>query len=102
MSPGRRFEEGDTRKTNPLFRPEHVSEVNRILGELQPYASKYRATLSQLVTALTAVQRGITHVLVGARDAAQAKENAGAGFLDLADPDVKAMERIVARLPAAR
>ncbi len=102
MSPGRRFEEGDTRKTNPLFRPERVEEINRVLGELRPFAEKYRATVSQLVLALTAVQRGITHVLVGARDAAQATENAGAGLLDLADADVSAMERIVARLPGAR
>ncbi len=102
MSPGRRFEDGDTRQTNPLFRPERIAEVNRVLAELRPFAEKYRATLPQLVIALTARQPGITHVLVGARDAEQARENAGAGLLDLADEDVQAMGRIAARLPGHR
>ena len=51
-----------------------------------------------MVIALTALQRGITHVLVGARDAAQAQENAVGGFLDFSAEDVQAMERIVAKL----
>jgi methylglyoxal reductase len=102
MSPDRRFAEGDTRRTNPHFGPERITEINRILGQLRPFAEKYRTTLPQLVIALTALQPGITHVLVGARDAAQARENAGGGLLDLADEDVRAMQRVVATLGAAR
>ncbi len=98
MSPGRRFEEGDTRRTNPLFTPASITRVNGIIAELRPFAEKYRATVPQVVIALTALQRGITHVLVGARDAAQARENAGGGCLEFSEADRKAMEAIVAKL----
>ncbi|HET6440081.1 MAG TPA: aldo/keto reductase [Anaeromyxobacter sp.] len=102
MDPLRRFKDGDTRKGNPLFGAERIAKVNGILGDLKPYATKYGATLSQLVIALTARQRGITHVLVGARDAAQAKENARGGMLRIADADVRAMEPIAAKLGQIR
>jgi aryl-alcohol dehydrogenase-like predicted oxidoreductase len=98
MSPDRRFPEGDTRKGNPMFGPDSIRRVNAALAELRPFAEKYRASVPQLVIALTARQRGITHVLVGARDAAQATENAGGGRLDLSAGDLDAMNAIVARL----
>jgi len=41
-------------------------------------------------------------VLVGARDAAQAKENAGGGHLRLAPEDLRAMNGIADRLAAMR
>jgi len=101
MSPARTFPEGDTRRGNPLFSPESIAGVNQALQGLRPYAERYGVTLAQLVIALTARQRGITHVLVGARDAAQARENAAGGCLDLSEQDVAAMDAIVARLPRA-
>ena len=55
-----------------------------------------------MVIALTAVQRGITHVLVGARDAAQARENARGGEIELSPEDVTAMNAIAAGLGACR
>ncbi|HET6439288.1 MAG TPA: aldo/keto reductase [Anaeromyxobacter sp.] len=99
MSPARRFPEGDTRQGNPMFTPESIARVNAALEELRPFAARYGATLPQLVIALTARQRGVTHVLVGARDAAQARENAWGGCLDLSLEDVTAMNAIVAKLP---
>jgi len=101
MSPTRRFPEGDTRKGNPSFTPENIARVNGALQELRPFAERYRASLPQVVIALTARQRGITHVLVGARDAAQARENAAGGCLNLSDQDVAAMNAIVAKLTRA-
>jgi aryl-alcohol dehydrogenase-like predicted oxidoreductase len=102
MRPGRAFPEGDTRKGNPLFGAQTITRVNAILSDLLPFAEKYRATLPQIVIALTARQPGITHVLVGARDAAQARENAGGGCLDLSAEDVREMNGIVGRLETAR
>jgi methylglyoxal reductase len=98
MKPGRVFADGDTRKGNPAFSEEAIGRVNGILTGLGPYAEKYKATLSQIVIALTARQPGITHVLVGARDAAQARENAVGGCLDLSADDVEEMQVIVDRL----
>jgi aryl-alcohol dehydrogenase-like predicted oxidoreductase len=91
MSPDRLFKDGDTRKANPLFSPESIRRVNAVVTELRPFAEKYRATVSQIVIALTLAQRGITHMLVGARDAAQAEENAGGGCIELSRDDLVAM-----------
>jgi aryl-alcohol dehydrogenase-like predicted oxidoreductase len=101
MSPDRDFAEGDTRKTNPLFAPGNIRRVNGTLAELRPFAEKYRASIGQVVIALTARQRGITHLLVGARDAEQARENAGGGCLELEEGDLKALNAIADRLPSA-
>jgi aryl-alcohol dehydrogenase-like predicted oxidoreductase len=102
MSPDRVFKEGDTRKTNPLFSPESIRRVNAVVAELRPFAEKYRATVSQIVIALTVAQPGITHMLVGARDAAQAKENAGGGCIELSREDLAAMNVIGDKLAALR
>lgn len=102
MKPERQFPEGDTRRGNPTFSKDNIGRVNGILAELRPFAEKYRATLPQVVIALTARQRGVTHVLVGARDAAQAKENAGGGFLHFSDEDQKALNAIAAKLSPSK
>ena len=85
-----------------MFNARTIGRVNAILADLRPFAEKYRATLGQLVIALTARQPGITHVLVGARDAAQARENAVGGCLDLSASDVREMNVIASRLQAVR
>jgi methylglyoxal reductase len=100
MSPNRTFPEGDTRGGSPLFTPESIRAINAVVGELRPFAEKYKVSLSQIVIALTALQRGITHVLVGARDAVQAKENAKGGCLGLEADDEKAMNMIADKLVA--
>ena len=55
---------------------------------MRPVAKKYGFTDGQLVIAWTLAQPGITHALVGARDAGQAAENAAAGSVSLAAADV--------------
>jgi aryl-alcohol dehydrogenase-like predicted oxidoreductase len=102
MSPERSFRDGDTRKTNPLFSPASIRRVNAIVAELRPFADTYRSSVAQVMIALTAQQSGITHVLVGARDAAQAEENAGGGHLRITPEDVQAMNGIAERLAAIR
>ncbi len=91
MSPDREFPEGDTRRGNPKFSPENRRLANAMLEELKPFAENYGVGIGQLVIALTAAQRGITHVLVGARDAKQALENAVGGTIQLSLEDVKTM-----------
>jgi methylglyoxal reductase len=102
MSPDRVFPDGDTRRTNPLFRPESIRRVNALVAEMRPFAEKYKATIPQVMIGLTAEQRGITHVLVGARDAAQAKENARGGKLAFSSEDLKAMNVLGDRLAALK
>ncbi len=102
MSPDRAFRDGDTRRTNALFSPESIRRVNGVLEALQPFAKKYNATVGQLVIALTAQQPGITHVLVGARDETQAKENARGGSLGISAEDLPAMNAVAGRLAQLR
>ncbi len=102
MAPDRVFRDGDTRRTNALFRPESIRRVNALVAEMRPFAEKYKATIPQVMIGLTAEQRGITHVLVGARDAAQAKENARGGKLAFSAEDLKAMNVLGDRLAALK
>ncbi|MGA2763362.1 MAG: aldo/keto reductase [Spirochaetia bacterium] len=98
MSSDRVFKDGDTRKTNSLFSPESIRRINDAVAEFRPFAEKYKASVAQIVISLTASQRGITHVLVGARDAAQARENALGGCIELSREDLVAMNAIADRL----
>ena len=50
---------------------------------------KYDCTLAQLVIAWTAAQPGVTHVLCGARRLSQIVDNAAAGDLEIAPPDLQ-------------
>ncbi|HVX67799.1 MAG TPA: aldo/keto reductase [Bryobacteraceae bacterium] len=59
-----------------------------LASRMQPFAEKYGLTTGQLSTAWTIMQAGVSHVIVGARDAAQAIENAGAGSVFLSADDV--------------
>jgi methylglyoxal reductase len=102
MAPDRVFPDGDTRRTNALFRPESIRRVNELVAEIRPFAEKHKATIPQVMIALTAAQPGITHVLVGARDAEQARENARGGALTFPAEDLKAMNAIGDRLAALK
>jgi diketogulonate reductase-like aldo/keto reductase len=88
VDPERKFPEDDLRSQNPLFSRESRIRVREMLDSLRPVAEKYNFTQAQLMIAWTLVQAGITHVLVGARDANQAAENARAGSVLLEAGDV--------------
>ncbi len=101
MSPEREFKEGDKRKNDPKFSTENRKNVNEMLKTFQPIAEKSGVSIAQLIIALTATQRGITHMLIGARNAKQAQENAVGGCITLSDEDVQFMqERINGYLKA--
>jgi aryl-alcohol dehydrogenase-like predicted oxidoreductase len=89
VDPDRVFPEDDLRRNNPLFSRESRIQVKEMLDRMQPVARKYSFTDGQLAIAWTLAQSGITHALVGARDARQAAENAWAGSVLLAAADVR-------------
>jgi aryl-alcohol dehydrogenase-like predicted oxidoreductase len=78
IKPGHVFNAGDSREGNRWYTPENIVRVNNFLERLQPLAESKRATLAQLVLRWTIEQPGITIALAGARNPAQAIENAGA------------------------
>ncbi len=101
MDPSREFPEGDVRRTDARFSPDNRRRIHDLLVSFQPIAERYGVTISQLMIALTASQPGITHVLIGARSAKQAAENAVGGFLELAAEDIRIMTTTFERHLAA-
>lgn len=89
------FGEGDHRAGNAFFRPDNRRKINSFLNRIRPTATAHRATLSQLVIAWTIAQPGITAALVGARNPAQAKENAAAAALKLTDGEVAEIDSLL-------
>lgn len=89
IKPGQPFAEGDTRKGNRFFTDENITRVNAFLDQLRPLSSSKNISLSQLVIAWTIRRPGITHALVGARNAEQAVQNAKAGEVVLSDDEMK-------------
>jgi len=92
----RQFKETETRGNpswNPWFPPGPRRRVLDMLVGWKDLAEKYDCTLAQLTIAGTLAQRGVTHVLCGARTAQQAIDNAHGGGLQLATEDVARMRR---------
>ncbi len=85
----REYEEGDKRPDkNPWFRPRNLKRALAVLEETaQPIADRHNATLAQVALAWTIAEPGITCALAGARNAEQARENAGAMELELSEQE---------------
>jgi aryl-alcohol dehydrogenase-like predicted oxidoreductase len=64
---------------------------------VRPVADGLGATVAELVIAWTIRQPGITFVLCGARNPAQARENARAGAIKLGDTELAAIDTAAAR-----
>jgi len=98
MTPNREFKEGDVRKGNRRFSLEMITKVNAFLAQIEPIAQTHDLSLSQLVVAWTLHHQDITHVLCGARDGSQARENAASARTILSPEEVA---DITAKLNAA-
>lgn len=98
IGPDRVFDKGDQRATNPRFSVGNRRMVARLLERFQPVAQKHQITLGQLVIAWTLRQPGCSHVLIGARNPAQAMTNAQAGSVILDSEDLAAMNRAITEL----
>lgn len=88
MKPGYQFAEGDHRAALYFFKDENLRRTDAFLQKIKPMADDKGATLGQLVLRWTIAQPGITIVLVGARNATQAKENARAMDINLSQEEI--------------
>ncbi len=79
----REFAENDLRAGNPRFAPAVLEAVQAVLAPVKSLARDRGVSTEQLVLAWTLQQPGVSHVLVGTRDVAQATSNAAAGSIDL-------------------
>ncbi len=87
VPPERTFPEGDHRATHRFFTVENRKRVLASLEEIRPIAERHGVNLAQLVINWTILEPGITAALVGARNPAQAIENAGAMTFRLSDDE---------------
>ncbi len=78
IKPGHVFAPGDHRAGHKHYRPQNIERVHRMLDTVRPIAADKGCTLGQLVLRWTMDRPGITVLLVGARDAQQAVQNAAA------------------------
>jgi aryl-alcohol dehydrogenase-like predicted oxidoreductase len=88
ITPETPFAPGDSRPELPHFRINNLIKTNQFLDSIKPLAKEKRAALAQLVIHWTLQQPGITVALVGARNEAQVKQNAGAMEVHLSPGEV--------------
>ena len=88
MKPGYQFAEGDHRTNLYFFKDDNLRRTDTFLQKLMPLANEKKATLGQMVLRWTIAQPGITIALTGARNAAQATENAKAIDIHLTDEEL--------------
>ncbi len=96
MGPDRTFEQGDLRNGKDRFSVENRRRVQDLLAAFEPIAEAHEATMTQVVIAWTFSQPGCSHVLVGARNPAQAAENAAAGRIELTQEQLATMDQALA------
>jgi aryl-alcohol dehydrogenase-like predicted oxidoreductase len=102
FKPDHKFAPGDHRASQPHFQPDYIRRVNSFLENLKPIAKHYDATIGQIVLNWTIQQPGITAALVGARNAAQAKQNAKAAALNVSKTDIEKIDLLLSALAPAK
>ena len=95
----REFAEGDLRLGNPRFAGPVLEAVQALLAPVKSLARQRGVTTEQLVLAWTLVQPGVSHVLVGARNAGQGVANARTGNLDLATDELEMLSQVAKAWP---
>jgi aryl-alcohol dehydrogenase-like predicted oxidoreductase len=93
-----KFAPGDHRASQPQFQPAFIEKVNKFLKDLKPIADRHNASIGNVVLNWTIQQPGVTVALVGARDAAQAAENAKAADVRLNKDEIAAINRLLQQL----
>ncbi len=94
------FAETDHRHRQKYFAAGYRGRVLDALERVRPLAERHGATLGNLAVAWVLAQPGVSAALVGARNAAQARENARAAALALPDADLAELSAVFAPLAA--
>jgi aryl-alcohol dehydrogenase-like predicted oxidoreductase len=95
--PGKRFEAGDFRASDPRFAGENLDRNLGLVGELTRLAQDRGATVGQLALAWLMAQGDDVVPIPGSRNAARIAENAGAAALSLSAADLSALEAVAPR-----
>jgi len=95
IGPERVFSGDDQRKDNPRFSVANRQKAKDFATAIKPVADRHGATIAQIVIAWTLAQPGVTFALCGARNPAQALDNAQAGRLRLSSVDLAAIDTAI-------
>ncbi|MGK9086624.1 aldo/keto reductase [Brucella intermedia] len=95
IGPERVFSGDDQRKDNPRFSVANRQKAKDFATAIKPVADRHGATIAQIVIAWTLAQPGVTFALCGARNPAQALDNAQAGRLRLSSDDFAAIDTAI-------
>lgn len=93
FGPDHQFPKGDVRSSNKLFHPPLYAQAQAALGQLKPIAERHHTTLGNLALAWLMAQPQTT-AIVGARNGAQAQENAKAVEVKLSAADLDEIDAI--------
>ena len=97
IGPERVFSGDDQRRDNPRFSTGNRRKVAGFSEAIRPVAEAHEATVAQIVIAWTLMQPGVTFALCGARNPAQAKDNARAGAIRLSGEDLSMIDRAIGK-----
>ncbi len=95
IGPERVFSGDDQRKDNPRFSVANRQKAKDFATAIKPVADRHGAAIAQIVIAWTLAQPGVTFALCGARNPAQALDNAQAGRLRLSSDDLAAIDTAI-------
>ncbi|WOD40404.1 aldo/keto reductase [Nodosilinea sp. E11] len=93
FGPGQQFPKEDIRSKNKLFQPPLYEKAQAALEQLRSIADRHHTTLGNLALAWLIAQPQTT-AIVGARNSAQAKENASAAAVALSADDLADIDAI--------
>lgn len=93
FGPDHKFEEGDHRAKNKLFKDENYERVQQALNKLRPIAEHHQSSLAQLSLAWLIAQPQ-TNAIAGARNAEQASQNAKAAEVKLSGEELQEIDAI--------
>ena len=96
IGPDRIFSGDDQRKDNPRFSVANRQKAKDFSEVIRPVAELHGASVAQVVIAWTLAQPGVTFALCGARNPAQALDNARAGTIRLDTADLAAIDTAIA------
>lgn len=96
IGPDRQFNGDDLRLSDPRFSVANREKTAAFAKAIAPIATAHGASVAQIVIGWTLRQRGIDFALCGARNPAQAVENARAGAIALSDDEMSAIDRAAA------
>ncbi|MDX3926243.1 MAG: aldo/keto reductase [Shinella sp.] len=95
IGPDRIFSGDDQRKDNPRFSVANRQKAKDFSQAIRSVAERHGASIAQIVIAWTLAQPGVTFALCGARNPAQALDNARAGTLRLSTDDLATIDAAI-------